>query len=80
MLRRVLVSLHPPAGHAWGMERPEESGVGYPEEQPSEVVDDPQPPSEEKPQRKGGRSDRRDPDSGAGDDGTATGNPHAAGS
>ena len=80
MLRRVLVSLHPSAGHAWGMERPEESGVGYPEEQPSEVVDDPQPPSEEKPQRKGARSDRRDPDSGAGDDGTATGDPHAAGS
>ena len=57
------------------MERPEESGVGYPEEQPSEVVDDPQPPSEEKPQRKGSRSDRRHPDAGAGDDGTATGNP-----
>jgi hypothetical protein len=59
------------------MERPEESGVGYPEEQPAEVVDDPQPPSEEKPQRKGGRADQRQP--GAGDDGTATGNPHAAG-
>jgi len=61
------------------MERPEESGVGYPEEQPAEVVDDPQPPSEEKPQRKGGRADQRQPGSGAGDDGTATGNPHAAG-
>ena len=53
--------------------------MGYPEEQPAEVVDDPQPPSEEKPQRKGGRADQRQPGSGAGDDGTATGNPHAAG-
>lgn len=37
------------------MEHPEESGSGYPEEQPAEVVDDPQPPSEDKPQRKGAR-------------------------
>jgi hypothetical protein len=39
--------LDPLARHDTGMERPEESGVGYPEEQPAEVVDDPQPPSEE---------------------------------
>jgi hypothetical protein len=36
-------------------------------------------PERGKPQRKGGRADRRQPRSGAGDDGTATGNPHAAG-
>ena len=62
------------------MEHPEESGVGYPEEQPAEVVDDPQPPSEEKPQRKGGRADRDQTEPGRRDEGTATGNPRAAGS
>ena len=62
------------------MEHPEESGVGYPEEQPADVVEDPQPPSEEKPQRKGGRPDGGESGSGAGDEGTATGNPKAAGS
>jgi hypothetical protein len=70
-----------PSGHAGDMEHSEESGVGYPEEQPAEVVDDPQPPSEEKPQRKGGRADRDQTGSGGDDEGgTATGNPHAAGS
>jgi hypothetical protein len=61
------------------MERPEESGVGYPEEQPAEVVDDPPPPSEEKPQRKGGRAQREHSGTGTDDHGTATGNPKAAG-
>jgi hypothetical protein len=57
------------------METPEESGAGYPEEQPSEVADE---PSERTPQREGGR-----PDTSAAphaDEGTATGNPHDAGS
>jgi hypothetical protein len=58
------------------VERPEESGRGYPEEQPAEVTDDPQPPSEEKPQR-GGRSGGGG--GGADDHGTATGNPDNAG-
>jgi hypothetical protein len=57
------------------MEHPEESGRGYPEEQPAEVTDDPQPPAEDKPQRSSGTSDAGDDN----DDGTATGNPHAAG-
>jgi len=61
------------------MEHPEESAVGYPEEQPAEVVDDPQPPSEEKPQRKRGRVGRGRTESGAGEGRTATGNPKAAG-
>ena len=57
------------------METPQESGAGYPEEQPAEVASDPQ---DEAPQRKGGQADS----SGAptADDGTATGNPNDAGS
>jgi hypothetical protein len=62
------------------MEHPEESGVGYPEEQPSGVADDPQPPSDDKPQRKGGAAGRKHSGSDNEDEGTATGNPHAAGS
>jgi len=51
------------------METPEESGAGYPEEQPSEVDDT------------SGRDPEQDPSGGEGDDapdnedGTATGNP-----
>jgi hypothetical protein len=62
-------------------ERPQEGRSGYPEEQPAGVADEsqePQEPSEEKPQRKGGRAEyaaTHDED-----EGTATGNPHAAGS
>ena len=62
------------------MEHPEESAVGYPEEQPAEVVDDQQPPSEEKPQRKGGRAGRGRSAAGDEESRTATGNPKAAGS
>lgn len=61
------------------MERPEESGRGYPEEQPGEVADDPQPQSEDKPQRQGGEADRGSAGSRNEDEGTATGNPNAAG-
>jgi hypothetical protein len=57
------------------MEHPEESGRGYPEEQPAEVTDDPQPPAEDKPQRSAGTSDAGEDN----DDGTATGNPRSAG-
>jgi hypothetical protein len=57
------------------MERPEESGSGYPEEQPSEVSD--QPP--DTPQREGGQAGRRSPGSENEDEGTATGNPDNAG-
>jgi hypothetical protein len=59
------------------MERPEESDIGYPEEQPSEVSDQPQPPAEDKPQREGGQAEHGDTE--PRDDGTATGNPDAAG-
>jgi hypothetical protein len=64
------------AGQAAGMEdRPEESDIGYPEEQPSEVSDRPQKPAEDKPQREGGQSGAQPPP----DDGTATGNRRNAG-
>jgi hypothetical protein len=61
------------------MERPAESGAGYPEEQPDEVADESQERSEDKPQRQGGQSDRRPSGSENEDEGTATGNPDAAG-
>jgi hypothetical protein len=61
------------------MERPEESQTGYPEEQPAEVSDHPQPPSEEKPQRKGGQAERKHAGTENEDDGKATGNPNSAG-
>lgn len=61
-------------------ERPQVGRSGYPEEQPAGVADGPQEPSEEKPQRKGGRAERKYPATGNEDEGTATGNPHAAGS
>jgi hypothetical protein len=57
-------------------ERPEESDIGYPEEQPSEVSDRPQKRAEDKPQREGGQSGSAEPPP---DDGTATGNPRNAG-
>jgi hypothetical protein len=60
------------------MERPEESDVGYPEEQPAEVAGDAQAPGTDAPQREGGRGGAERPE-GPGDDGTATGNPNAAG-
>jgi hypothetical protein len=52
----------------------EESGAGYPEEQPSEVGD-----GEDTPQREGGRAGRRTSGAENEDEGTATGNPHNAG-
>ena len=56
------------------METPEESGAGYPEEQPSEVDDTPgQRDPEQDPS---GGDEERAPDN---EDGTATGNPNAAG-
>ena len=55
------------------METPEESGAGYPEEQPAEVDDTPEHDSEQDPS---GGGDERAPDN---EDGTATGNPNAAG-
>jgi len=60
-------------------ERPQEGQSGYPEEQPAGVADEPQERSEDAPQRKGGESERRHPASGNEDEGTATGNPNAAG-
>jgi hypothetical protein len=57
------------------MERPEESGAGYPEEQPSEVAGG----SQDTPQREGGQADRKSPGSENEDEGTATGNPNSAG-
>jgi hypothetical protein len=60
-------------------EHPEESSRGYPEEQPSQVADDPNPQSDAKPQRQGGEADRGSAGSRNEDEGTATGNPNAAG-
>jgi hypothetical protein len=57
------------------MERPDESGGGYPEEQPEEVADKPRERDEATPDE----SDRRTPGSENEDEGTATGNPDAAG-
>ena len=55
-------------------ETPDESGAGYPEEQPTEVTDDAgRRDPEQDPS--GGEKDRA-PDN---EDGTATGNPDAAG-
>ena len=61
-------------------DRPQEGSSGYPEEEPAGVADEPQPPSEDKPQRQGGRAGEEHPDAGNEDEGTATGNPRAAGS
>jgi hypothetical protein len=61
-------------------ERPQEGRSGYPEEEPAEVADEPQEPAEDKPQREGGDADRKYPATGNEDEGTATGNPGAAGS
>lgn len=55
------------------METPEESGAGYPEEQPSEVDDTKQRDPEQDPS---GGDEKRAPDN---EDGTATGNPGAGG-
>ena len=62
------------------MERPQESDLGYPEEQPADVADRPQPPAEDKPQREGGQAGRDRDGAENEDEGTATGNPNAAGS
>jgi hypothetical protein len=61
------------------MEHPEESDVGYPEEQPSEVAEDAQTSGGDSPQRAGARTRPEHPDAENGDDGTATGNRNAAG-
>jgi hypothetical protein len=78
------VSVRRPAGTPTGMEspeeRPQEGQSGYPEEEPAGVADEPQERSEDKPQRQGGQADRKHPGTGNEDEGTATGNPHAAGS
>jgi hypothetical protein len=60
------------------MEHPDESDVGYPEEQPAEVAEDAKPSGGGSSPREGARHDR--PGTGDDeDDGTATGNPDAAG-
>jgi hypothetical protein len=62
-------------------EQPQEGRSGYPEEQAPEVADGPQEPSEDKPQRQGGRtSEGERPGAANEDEGTATGNPRSAGS
>jgi hypothetical protein len=74
----------PRGGHADGMEspeeRPQEGQSGYPEEEPAGVADEPQERPEDKPPRDGGQADRKYPGTANEDEGTATGNPHAAGS
>jgi hypothetical protein len=61
-------------------DRPQEGRSGYPEEHPPEVADGPQERSEDKPQRQGGEAGRKYAETGNEDEGTATGNPNAAGS
>jgi hypothetical protein len=61
-------------------ERPQEGQSGYPEEEPAGVADEPQERPEDKPPRDGGQADRKYPGTANEDEGTATGNPHAAGS
>ena len=65
------------------MESYEESQQGYPEEAPpgSEPSGDHDRPSERSEQRRGAHAGREHPSelTEKGDDGTATGNPHAAG-
>lgn len=61
-------------------DRPQEGQSGYPEEEPPGVADEPQERSEDKPQREGGEAGRKYPATGNEDEGTATGNPNAAGS
>ncbi|HEX4690069.1 MAG TPA: hypothetical protein VH276_05220 [Solirubrobacteraceae bacterium] len=61
-------------------DRPQEGRSGYPEEGPPGVADDAQEPSEDKPQRQAGKAERKHSGTGNEDEGTATGNPHAAGS
>jgi hypothetical protein len=55
------------------METPDESGSGYPEEQPEQVSDEKQRDPEQDPS---GGAEERAPDN---EDGTATGNPRSAG-
>jgi hypothetical protein len=69
----------PGGGQPSGMEHPEESDVGYPEEQPSEVAEDAQTPDGDDAQRDGGDAGRKHAGTGNEDEGTATGNPDAAG-
>jgi hypothetical protein len=63
------------------MESIDESQHGYPEEAPpGSNPPGEDPPSEETPQRRGGKAEREHGDEATDtDDGTATGNPHAAG-
>jgi len=56
------------------METPDESGEGYPEEQPDEVAGD-----EGTKQREGGRDKDAEANAPDNEDGTATGNPRSAG-
>jgi hypothetical protein len=56
------------------VETPDESGEGYPEEQPDDVAGD-----EGTKQREGGRDKVGEADSPGNEDGTATGNPRSAG-
>ena len=60
-------------------ERPQEGQSGYPEEEPAGVADEPQPASEDQPQRQGGKAAVERPAAANQDEGTATGNPRAAG-
>ena len=60
-------------------DRPQEGQSGYPEEAPPEVADGPEG-ADDVPQREGGRAGREHAGTGNEDEGTATGNPHAAGS
>ena len=59
-------------------ERPQEGQSGYPEEEPAGFADEPQPASEDQPQRQWGKA-AVEPAAANQDEGTATGNPRAAG-
>jgi hypothetical protein len=62
------------------VESVDESQQGYPEEAPPGTDPGGEPPSEETPQRQGGKAERRGPDEATeSGDGKATGNPRSAG-
>jgi hypothetical protein len=57
---------------------PQEGQQGYPEEQPADVADG-RTEGDDTPPREGGEAGREHPATGNEDEGTATGNPNAAG-
>jgi hypothetical protein len=70
----TFVCAHPRPGQANDMETPDKADQGYPEEAPDEVAGD-----EGSNPQGGGRDKRAEESAPDNEDGTATGNPSAAG-